>query len=205
MLVVVDIGVNNLASVKRAFQRVGADVHVASGPEFLGDAKAIVLPGVGAFADGMAKLKKQNFVSALHEASARGVPILGICLGMQLLAEHSDEGGACDGLGLVEGRCIRLDPRMTVDRVPNIGWCDVEIAHDSNLFRAKNSGQAFYFANSFHFDCDVQHRTASFRFGGRDITAAVECGNIFGVQFHPEKSQDVGLDVLSAFIRRLEA
>tara|TARA_B100000686_G_scaffold339067_1_gene412513 strand:- start:127 stop:744 length:618 start_codon:yes stop_codon:yes gene_type:complete len=204
MLLVIDIGLSNLASVKRGFEIVGGEVVISGESKVISEANAIVLPGVGAFADGMSVLKKRNLIAPLRHASACGVPILGICLGMQLLAGRSEEGGAHLGLGLIEGECKRLDPGQTDDRVPNIGWCDIQPVNRSSLFSSINSNGSYYFAHSFHLDCDEKIKTASIEFGEGCITAAIENNNIFGVQFHPEKSQDFGLDILFAFLQRIK-
>jgi glutamine amidotransferase len=204
MLLVIDIGLSNLASVKRAFEIVGGEVVISAASGVISTADAIVLPGVGAFADGMSVLDKRNLISPLRHASKSGIPILGICLGMQLLAGRSEEGGSHEGLGLIEGDCIRLEPGQTTDRVPNIGWCDIKPVNRSILFNEENSTGSYYFAHSYYLDCDEKIKTASIEFGGGYITAAIEYNNIFGVQFHPEKSQDFGLDILSAFIRRIK-
>ena len=133
MILLVDIGISNLASVRRAMERVGAEVSSSSEPEAVADAEAVVLPGVGSFSDGMSRLRERRLIEPLRRAVGRGVPILGICLGMQLLACESEEDGLHEGLGLIEGRCVRLDPCGTSDRVPNIGWCDVKVTQDNQF------------------------------------------------------------------------
>jgi len=179
MLTMIDLGISNLQSVSEAFRRIGAPVEVADRP----GSGPVILPGVGAFGPAMQRLRERGLVEAL-----RGRPVLGICLGMQLLADESEELGLHRGLGLIRGRVVRL----TGDRVPNIGWCDVD---------GIGGGRSFYFAHSYHFECDAAAGTI--QYGGRRITAAVRQGQIFGVQFHPEKSQDAGLDVLAAIVKEL--
>ena len=204
MLLIVDMGSSNLASVRRAVEIVGSEAIISADPDEINCADAVILPGVGAFADGVSKLQKQNLFVPLRAAAARGVPMLGICLGMQLFAEGSEEGGVHGGLGLIEGNCVRLVTGSLSARVPNIGWCDVKVQKESCLFNTNSSNESFYFAHSYHLETSAEIRVASFEFGGRDITAAIEYMNIYGVQFHPEKSQDSGLDVLSAFLRRIK-
>ena len=202
MILLVDIGISNLASVQRALELVGAEVLPSSEPEALAVAEAVVLPGVGSFADGMNRLRERRLVEPLRRAAGRGVPILGICLGMQLLTCESEEDGRHEGLGLIDGRCVRLDPCGTSDRVPNIGWCDVEVTQQDCLLGSKMDGEVYYFAHSYHVDGHVADSVASIRFGNKKVTAAIESGNTYGVQFHPEKSQDAGLELLSAFLKR---
>jgi glutamine amidotransferase len=190
----VDTGVANLGSVVAAFQRVGADVEVTAEAAVVERARALVLPGVGAFRDGMAALERRGLVEPIRRhVLERRRPILGICLGMQLLAEASEEHGQRAGLGLVRGRAARLQaPGL---RVPNIGWCDVRATGGSPFARALD-GRTFYFAHSYHVECDVAAATLDY---GGPVAAALEDGPVRGVQFHPEKSQDAGLDVLAAF------
>lgn len=202
MITIIDSGIANIASVTSAFRRLGAASRVTREPSELENAHAIVLPGVGAFADGMDSLRKCALVTPIKQAAARGTPILGICLGMQLLADASEEFGEHAGLGLVPGRVVQLQPGTTSERVPNIGWCDVEHREGSRLFAGTPAGRAFYFVHSFHMRCaDEKDVSASITFGGVSVTAAVERGNVLGVQFHPEKSQDAGLGVMENFMR----
>lgn len=202
-LVVVDMGVGNLESVAGAFERVGAAVQVTAQAADLEHAAAVVLPGVGAFGDGMASLRHNRLVEPLlRHVREKKRPLLGICLGMQLLAEAGEEQGRHQGLGLLRGRVVRLDPGGGDCRVPNMGWCDVR-AHDRRgvLFAAAGDGECFYFAHSYHLQCpDEDAVAATIRFGRSAVVAAVERGSLFGVQFHPEKSQDAGLDVLASFL-----
>jgi len=161
---------------------------------------AVLLPGVGAFANAMAQLDSRDLAGPIRAAAADGVPVLGICLGMQLLAEESEEFGRHEGLGLIPGSVVRLSPRLAGERVPNIGWCDVTPALDAALYREVVPGTSFYFVHSFVLDCrEASDVAATIRFGDGPVTVAVQRGNIHGAQFHPEKSQDAGLSVLAAF------
>lgn len=188
----VDMGVSNIRSVAEAFRRVGAEVEVTSSSEQAAEAEALVLPGVGAFGDGMASLREQGLVDPIRRHVANGKPLLGICLGMQLLADESEEHGRSEGLGLVPGRVRRLAPTAPGLRVPNIGWCDVR-------FRDGRE-DCLYFAHSFHLECrDEQDVAGTIEYGG-PVVAAVERGRVLGLQFHPEKSQDAGLEVLARFL-----
>ena len=188
----VDMGVSNIRSVAEAFRRVGAEVKVTSSTEEVAEAEALVLPGVGAFGDGMASLREHGLVEPIRQHVADGRPLLGICLGMQLLADDSEEHGRSEGLGLVPGRVRRLAPADRTLRVPNMGWCDVR-------FRDGRE-DCLYFAHSFHLECrDEEDVAGTIDYGG-NVVAAVERGRVLGLQFHPEKSQDAGLDVLARFL-----
>ena len=202
MITVVDSGIANVGSVLAAFARLGAAARVTTAAADVAEASALVLPGVGAFKDGMDSLRAHGLVEPIRQAVGRGTPMLGICLGMQLLADVSEEFGEHEGLGLVRGRVVRLEPRRAGERVPNIGWCDARISPGSGLFSGIDSGSAFYFVHSFHLRCaDPADVTAAIDFGDGPVTAAVERGHVFGAQFHPEKSQDVGLALLHNYAR----
>ena len=200
MIGVIDLGISNIGSVLRAFQRVGSTPALLNDARAVTAAQAIVLPGVGAFGDGMAALQTRGLVAPLQEAARAGKPILGFCLGMQLLADSSEEYGQHRGLGLITGKVIRLVPGAG-ERVPNIGWCDVTTRPGARLFRDTPPSTPFYFVHSYHLQCaDPGDAAATIAFGKTPVTVAVEHGNIFGVQCHPEKSQDAGLGVLDAFL-----
>jgi len=200
--VLVDMGISNLGSVRQALARVGAPPMVAATVASVAETRAILLPGVGAFGDGMASLRSQGLVEPIRRAAARGTPVFGICLGMQLLAEESDEFGRHEGLGLLPGRVRKLQADREGFRVPNIGWCDVTPSKQSRLLAA--GGGTFYHVHSFHLEPrDPASVAATIEFSGRAVAVAVERRNLFGVQFHPEKSQDDGLRVLAAFFEGL--
>lgn len=204
MIVVVDSGIANIGSVSSAFRRIGAAISTTSDASTIESATAVVLPGVGAFADGMASLRHRGLVEAIRTVAQRGTPILGICLGMQLLADASEEFGLHDGLGLIRGRAVRLDPGSTSLRVPNIGWCDVSARDGARLFSTTDDRRSFYFAHSYHLQCEESADVAAtMRFGDGQVAVSIERDNIFGVQFHPEKSQDAGLEVLSSFVAQV--
>lgn len=204
MIAVVNSGIANIGSVLNAFRRIGAPVSVTTDAAGVHAASALVLPGVGAFADGMDSLRRHGLVQPIRDAAARGTPILGICLGMQLLADQSEEFGRHEGLGLIHGRVVRLEPNGPGQRVPNIGWCDMTIAPKARLFQQLGASSSFYFVHSYHLVCaDPADVVATLAFGSATLTAAVERGNVFGAQFHPEKSQDAGLSLLASFARRV--
>ena len=205
MIALVDSGVSNLASVIGALARVRAPVEVVREAAGLGRASAIILPGVGAFGDGMAGLRERGLVAPLREAARKGTPLLGICLGMQLLVEESEEHGRHEGLGLLPGRVHRLAADQPGFRVPNMGWCDVAVPRPGALFPDPARRESFYFVHSYFVDTRPENVTAVIEFSGRSVAAALEAQNICGVQFHPEKSQDAGLDLLARWVSRLGA
>lgn len=199
-IALVDIGISNIASVTEAFRRIGAPVTLTADAGLLREASAIVLPGVGAFSDGMASLRAKKLVAPLQAAARAGTPLLGFCLGLQLLAAESEEMGRHEGLGLLRAKVVRLAPAAG-ERVPNMGWCDVAAAAGSTLLRGIAPHASLYFAHSYHLVCErAADVAATLDFGGGHITAAVEAGNLFGLQAHPEKSQDAGLTVLANFV-----
>lgn len=206
----IDYGMGNLFSVQRALETCGAAVDVVVEGSALNDAAVVVLPGVGAFADGMAELRSRGFVEALRAHAAAGRPLLGICLGMQLLATASEEFGVHEGLGVIAGRVVPV-PSTTTDgvpqKVPHTGWSALQVAGDSTwtgtALDGTPPGTSVYLVHSFHLVPDnAQHRLAICDHGGHTITAAVTAGSLLGVQFHPEKSATAGLRLLTSFLRR---
>lgn len=204
MITMVDTGVANISSVTRAFRRISVDVTLTTRATDVERATVVVLPGVGAFRDGMARLHELRLVDAIRKAGLdEGTPVVGVCLGMQLLAEASEEHGVHEGLGLIPGRVVRLPDDHPGYRVPNIGWCDLRVARSSALLGPELDGEAAYFVHSYHLDChDPQDVAATIDFAGRPITAAVARGRFMGAQFHPEKSQDTGLAILAGLVDR---
>lgn len=202
MITVLDLGICNIASVIGAFQRIGVDTCRAEDASGVRSPTALVLPGVGSFSDGMACLAERGLLQPISEAVANKIPVLGICLGMQLFAEESEEHRITKGLGFIQGSVLRLRPKEAGERVPNIGWCDVEPCSGARLFSVKSPEKAFYFVHSYFFQCNDQlDVAATIHFGGNKITAAIQKDNLFGVQFHPEKSQNSGLQLLHNFVQ----
>ncbi|MCL6431383.1 MAG: imidazole glycerol phosphate synthase subunit HisH [Anaerolineae bacterium] len=197
MIAIIDYGIGNLRSVEKAFRHVGADVLVTGDPQAVRAARALVLPGVGAFADGMAQLKARGLVPVIEEAAAARRPILGICLGMQLLFEGSDEMGRHRGLGLLRGRARRFPPGL---KVPHIGWNQVHIVRPSPLLEGLSQDSYAYFAHSYYVDPAGEDTILATTEYGRPFASVVGAGSCFGLQFHPEKSQDVGLGILERFV-----
>lgn len=198
---VVSYGLNNIGSVTRALSDLGADVIVAEDPAALGAADRIVLPGVGAFGEAMARLRAGGWVDRIREeVEQRRKPLLGICLGMQMLASSSEEHGATAGLGLIPGLVRRLDALGCSLRIPHVGWNEVRFRERAPLFERIPQGTDFYFVHSYALDAaDAATVTASTPYGTW-LTTAVQSGHIFGTQFHPEKSSRAGRQVLANFL-----
>ncbi|HEY9584306.1 MAG TPA: imidazole glycerol phosphate synthase subunit HisH [Candidatus Paceibacterota bacterium] len=201
-VLIVDYGMGNAGSVKNALDALSVENFLSSDPKDLAKASHIILPGVGAFDQCMKNLKKLGFVTALKKAVVgEGKPFLGICLGMQILAELGEEGGKTKGLGWIKGvtRRFTVDPKKY--RLPHVGWNDVEVLGRSELFKGINH-PIFYFVHSFHFaPADKKMIIGASEYGER-FAAAVESKNIFGVQFHPEKSQHEGLKLIENFLTK---
>ena len=201
MIAVIDSGISNIGSVMTALRRIGAEAKATHSPAEVEAADSLLLPGVGAFGDGMAALRHHGLVEPIRAQAAAGKPILGICLGMQLLASSSEEFGEHQGLDLIPGRVRRLRPQPGL-RIPNIGWCGLQARNDAQLFAEIPNDACFYFVHSYVIDCEAPEDSAgTLSFGESEETVAVERGRVFGAQFHPEKSQDAGLAVLDAFRR----
>ena len=205
---VVDYGSGNLLSVVRALEHCGADVLVSHDPAEIEAAPRLVLPGVGAFAAGMSGLRERSLVDSIRRFAASGRPLLGICLGMQMLATVSEEFGEHEGLDLVPGRVVRV-PNLTLDgqpqKTPHIGWTDVVPAEgidwEGSLFDATPPGTSVYLVHSYALLPDnPAHRLADCFYGGHRIAASVRNGNVVGCQFHPEKSGTAGLRILRGFL-----
>ncbi len=201
MIGVIDYGVGNLFSLASSLRYIGADVTVTGDPEALRRADRVVLPGVGAFADAAARLRETGLDQAVLEAARAGKPLLGICLGMQLLLERSFEYGCHRGLGLIEGDVVPMEPVVPAGyKVPHIGWNALSFSDGrSPIFRELREGDCVYFVHSYFADrCPSVTATTEY---GAVLTAAVGRDNVFGCQFHPEKSGPVGLSILRAFSR----
>ena len=199
MIAIVDYGVGNLFSLRCSFAAVGYDAEVTSDPEALRRADKLVLPGVGAFGDAAEKLRRSGLDKAVLEETGRGKPLLGICLGMQLLFEKSFEHGEHLGLGLLRGSVRPIAERIGPGlKIPHIGWNALIFRAETPLFRYIREGDHVYFVHSFAAeDCDDS--LAAVTEYGALLTAAVARDNIFGCQFHPEKSGNTGLAILRAF------
>lgn len=207
-ITVVDYGVGNLLSVQRGLEHCGAHVIVTSDPEKILSASRVVLPGVGAFGNAMHALGELGLVNILREIARRDLPLLGICLGMQLLLDESEEFGVTTGLGLIPGRVIPI-PTQTADgqllKIPHIGWNALQIANasgcwDGTLLQDNQPGDAAYFVHSYMSVPNIPaHCIADCDYGGHRVAAVIARNRITGCQFHPEKSGEVGLKILKRF------
>ena len=202
MVGIIDYGMGNLLSVFHALETVGATVKICNHPKYLRNAERIVLPGVGAFGNCMANLRRNGFIEALEEnIIVKGKPVFGICLGMQVMARKSFEGGEHQGLGWLDAVVVPLEPSNAFLRVPQIGWNRVTYRRESQLFSGVCKEPDFYFVHSYNMKCSHESDVdATCDYGG-SVTAAVRRDNIFATQFHPEKSQDYGLRVLDNFLK----
>lgn len=197
MIALVDYGMGNLRSVEKALELVGVPVRVTSDPEDLERAAGIVLPGVGAFAQAMENLERRGLSGPLLKAIRRGKPFLGICLGLQLLFEEGEEGGV-PGLGVLPGRVPRLPAGV---KVPHMGWNSLRFRKPALLWDGIPDGSYFYFVHSYYVEPAREDLVAATTDYGISFAAAVSTGNLFGVQFHPEKSSSLGLRILENFGR----
>ena len=194
MIAIVDYGVGNLRSVEKAFQFIGADARITRDRQAIQAASHVVLPGVGAFAAGMAGLKDSGLYEPVLEQAAAGKPLLGICLGMQMLFESSLEGGENAGMGLLKGQIVPFPPE---DKVPHMGWNSLSVT-DHPLFRGIRDGAYVYFVHSYYASAVPEEHLAGCEYIV-PFTAAAGKDNVCGVQFHPEKSGEVGLKMLKNF------
>ncbi|MDL2252890.1 imidazole glycerol phosphate synthase subunit HisH [Ruminococcaceae bacterium OttesenSCG-928-I18] len=202
-ITVIDYGVGNLFSLRSSLHALGFAVQLTGDPEELTKVSKIILPGVGAFGDAAQKLRSTGLAEALVDQAKRGKPLLGICLGMQLLFEKSFEFGECEGLGLVPGQVCSLEADLReaglAYKVPHIGWNPLHLEKPTcPLFKNTREGDAFYFVHSYHAKNCGDSLAASCEYG-LNVTAAVQADNVYGTQFHPEKSGKVGLSMLEAF------
>lgn len=198
MITMIDYGGSNLRSVQKALEFVGAPVEVTDDPAGVARAEKLVLPGVGAFGAGMKALRERDLAEAINAAAHRHIPILGICLGMQFLFEVSEEMGEHTGLGLIRGRVVRFPQNGLV--VPHIGWNQIEPTRPHLLLTNVPPGSYSYFVHSYYcMPTDAAATLATTDYGA-PFTAIVAQNNIYGIQFHPEKSQQVGLQILKNFV-----
>jgi glutamine amidotransferase len=196
MIAIVDYGIGNLRSVQKALEQVGATAVVSSDPAVLDAAQGVVLPGVGAFGDGMANLQARRLIEPVVRQVEQGKPLLGICLGMQLLFDESEEMGRHEGLGLLPGRVVRF--REGDLKVPHIGWNRLQI-HADRLLEGIADGAYAYFVHSYYAAPEQAGDVLATTEYGVEVASVVGRGSVFGAQFHPEKSQEVGLRLLRNF------
>jgi len=199
MIVIADYGVGNLFSLVSSFGMIGEDIKVATDINEIKKASKIILPGVGAFKDARQKLKETGIDEVIINKAREGVPLLGICLGMQMLFDKSFEYGEHEGLSLISGNVVPMEGVIPKElKIPHIGWNALRLTKQSPLFEHINEGDCVYFVHSFFADNCEENVIATAEYG-KHLTAAVAKDNIFGCQFHPEKSGKVGLNILKAF------
>lgn len=198
-LVIVDYGMGNLRSVEKALEKLGTSPVITSRADEICTGDGIIVPGVGAFGDAMAELSRLELVEVLRRLAKDGIPLLGICLGLQIFFDQSEEAPGVEGLGLVRGdvRRFSLPPEF---KIPHMGWNALRIAPNSHLFAGIPDGSHVYFVHSYYVDPKDDSVVAATSDYGIRFAAAIEKGNVFGVQFHPEKSQTVGLQILTNFV-----
>lgn len=197
---VIDSGLSNIDSIVRALQECGGAPEVVDHAAGLKDAQRIILPGVGAFSAAMTRLRNKDIDSALMDRLSRDpVPLLGICLGMQLLVDTSTEDGPQTGLGIIPGQVIRLIAQQPNERIPHIGWNEVTPTQPTRLFNGLEPGKDFYFVHSYHVECAEEYVLTRTPYCGGFVSGIVR-DNVMGLQFHPEKSQGSGFQILRNFL-----
>lgn len=221
-ITMIDYGASNIRSAQKAFEHIGADVVLTEDPDVVRKANKLVLPGVGAFGSGMAGLHERNLPAAIHESVQRGVPFLGICVGMQLMFDTGYEMGTHQGLGLLAGKVIRFPDNLTSKqpssnaekihpssfiphplKIPHMGWNQLEPAWENPLIADTKKGDYAYFVHSYYCDPDEATAVLAWTDYGFPFASIVAKENVYGLQFHPEKSQSVGLHILENFVKKI--
>ncbi len=200
MIAIIDYDAGNIRSVEKAFTFLSEEPVITRDPELLLRAEKVVLPGVGNFGDAMGNLQRYELVDVIHEIIDQGTPFLGICVGLQLLFESSEESPGVPGLGILKGR-IRRIPEGEGLKIPHMGWNSISIREGGRLLKGLGSEPYVYFVHSYYLDAADKSVVSARTWYGTEIDAAVEKGNLFACQFHPEKSSAVGLKILSNFVR----
>ena len=200
MITILDYSVNNLRSVQKAFEHLGHQTLVTSNPEEVARAEKLVLPGVGAFGEAMRNLRAKNLVEPVCEAVSSGRYVMGVCLGMQLLFDWSEELGVHQGLGILPGKVVKFAPVPNL-KVPHMGWSALQFPRESKLFAGLDEGEMTYFVHSYHALAEEESVVAARGEHGEMFVAGVERENVMGAQFHPEKSSAAGLRILDNFAR----
>lgn len=199
MIAIIDYDAGNIKSVEKALQYLGEEAVITRDRDEILKSDKVILPGVGAFGDAMEKLKQYGLVETIHEVVDRQIPFLGICLGLQLMFESSEEAPGVEGLGLLPGKILRI-PKKDGMKIPHMGWNDLKIKEGSKLFAGLEEDPYVYFVHSFYLQAEDPSIVAATTEYGVTIHASVEKDHIFACQFHPEKSSTVGLQILRNFI-----
>lgn len=199
MVAIIDYDAGNIKSVEKAMQFLGQEVTVTRDRETILNADKVILPGVGAFGDAMGKLRQYGLDKVIHEVVEKNIPLLGICLGLQLLFERSDETPGVEGLGVLKGEILRI-PEKEGLKIPHMGWNSLRYPHQGRLFRGIPEDSYVYFVHSYYLKAEDENIVTATTEYSTLIHASVEQGNVFACQFHPEKSSDVGLHILKNFV-----
>ncbi|WP_026493637.1 imidazole glycerol phosphate synthase subunit HisH [Butyrivibrio sp. XPD2002] len=199
MLAIIDYDAGNIKSVVNAFKFLGTDALVTRDPKEIMKADRVILPGVGAFGDAMRKLEEYKLTEVIRDVAGSGTPFMGICLGLQLLFDSSDESEGVSGLGILRGKIKRI-PDNGVLKVPQIGWNSLTYPNKGRLFKGIDEDSYVYFVHSYYLDADDKSIVTATTEYGTTIDASVEKGNVFACQFHPEKSAEVGMEILKNFL-----
>lgn len=199
MVAIIDYDAGNIKSVEKAMKLLKQEVVVTRDPETILSADKVILPGVGSFGDAMGKIRQYDLEKVIHEVVKRRIPFLGICLGLQLLFERSEESPGVQGLGVLKGEILRI-PETEGLKVPHMGWNSLELSGDGRLFRGIPEDAYVYFVHSYYLKAEEPEVVTARTDYGTEIHASVEKGQIFACQFHPEKSSDVGLRILKNFV-----
>lgn len=199
MVAIIDYDAGNIKSVEKAMKLLKQEVVVTRDPETILSADKVILPGVGSFGDAMGKIRQYDLEKVIHEVVERRIPFLGICLGLQLLFERSEESPGVQGLGILKGEILRI-PEAEGLKVPHMGWNSLEFSGDGRLFRGIPEDAYVYFVHSYYLKAEEPEIVTARTEYGTEIHASVEKGQIFACQFHPEKSSDVGLRILKNFV-----
>ncbi len=201
-IVIVDYGMGNLRNVQKAFEKIGFEARLTRNKSEIRRASAVVLPGVGAFKDCMENLEKYGLVEILHRSVEKGIPYLGICLGLQVLFSESEEFGSHKGLDLIKGKVVRFEPDPE-HKVPHMGWNTIEKVNEVPMLRGVENGDFFYFVHSYYVIPDKADWISSFTTFGKPFVSSIWKENLFATQFHPEKSQQKGLRILENFVKSI--
>lgn len=199
MVGIIDYGVGNLFSLKSSLAFLGINAEIVDSEKTIARCERLILPGVGAFGDAAEALKNSTLDKTLVKAAKDGVPLLGICLGMQLLFEKGLEFGVHEGLGLIPGQVVPIKPLIGNNKIPHIGWNQLHLSENAgDIYKYTSDNEFVYFVHSFHADCPEEYITARTEYSSM-LTASVQNGNVMGAQYHPEKSGDAGLMILKSF------
>lgn len=197
---IINYGMGNLGSVFKAFEDLGAEIFIAEHPDMLYQPDRVILPGVGSFTEGMERLKEHNWDEIIRDVVSKGKPVLGICLGMQMLASIGEEGGESKGLNLIPGRVVRLDKSGCTLKIPHVGWNEVNFKKQDQIFNHIQDHSDFYFVHSYSFVTENSNDLIATASYGMDVAAVIKKNNIIGCQFHPEKSSKAGRQLLKNFL-----